>query len=311
MAATPWVLAADVGGTNCRLALYGDGGPERQDTLPTDARSFLVGVQAFLRETPIAGACVAVAGPVQDGCARLTNHHWTFDAGALTAALGAPVAVINDFAAATRGIATLGPGDSHRLSGPAPLHGGVVALGPGTGLGLGWMVPAGDDWHVAPTEGGHQDFAPHDAWEAELWARLHARHGHVSWERVLSGPGLVTLHDHAVFTGLAGLAAPSPALVASGPEPACVVARDRFARLLGHFAGDCALGHLPAGGVWLCGGVPPRLSTPGFDAAVVQGFLDKGRFSGLLEGIPLSLVTADDLGLRGAAATARGRLTPQ
>ncbi len=309
MPAPPTVLAADVGGTNCRLALFEGTQALRSRTVPTTTGTFLDAVQGFVGPTGIGAACVAVAGPVVQGRATLTNHSWTFDERRLSRALGTPVTVINDFSAATRGVPTLGPGDARSLAGPAPdPSGAVVALGPGTGLGLGWMVPTGDGWHVAASEGGHQDLAPHDPWEADLWRWLHDRHGHVSWERVLCGKGLVALHDFAVRQGLAGLPTPTPAAIGTSPAPACAEARQRFGRLLGHFAGNCALAHLPAGGVWICGGIPPRLSQPAFDASVADAFVDKGRFSGLLAGIPLALVTVDDLGLRGAAATARGNV---
>ncbi len=300
-----------MGGTNCRLALFEGSALARAETVPTGGPGFAAAARGFVGRGALDAACVAVAGPVAGGRATLTNHHEAFDAAELSALLGAPTHVINDFQAATRGLAELGPAGARRLCCPEPDPRGVtVAVGPGTGLGMGWMVPIPGGWHVNPTEGGHQDLAPHDPWEAALWGWLHDRHGHVSWERVLCGPGLVTLHDFAVSdSGLEGLTEPSPAMVGSSPAPACVEARLRFAALLGHFAGNCALSHLPRGGVWLCGGIPPRLSSRSFDAALVAGWRDKGRFAALVEGIPLSLVTDSELGLRGAAAWARGRLS--
>jgi glucokinase len=268
-------------------------------------------IQAFLGSVQVDAACVAVAGTVQGRSAKLTHHTWVFDGPALEARLHCPVRLVNDFQAATRGVVELAPGDHKVLSGPAPVpEACVVALGPGTGLGVGFMVPSPLGWQVKATEGGHQDLAPNNPWEADLWAWLRAEHGHVSWERVLSGPGLVALHDFATSRGLAGLADPTPQAVGSGSAPACKEARTRFAHLLGHFAGNCALAHLPLGGVWICGGITPRLSNPGFDACLVQAFLAKGRFEPVLMRIPVALVTAPDLGLRGALAFARGLLRP-
>jgi len=312
MSPTLPLLAAAVGGAPCRLALFEGSEPVEQVSLPTAGASFAEAARGWLDGRALAAAAIAVAGPVAGGRAVLTNQGQSFDQRALSDALRCPVVLVNDFQAATRGVVTLDEGGHVVLAGPRPeLRAPVAALGPGTGLGVGWMVPLpGGDWHVAPTEGGHQDLAPNDPWEAALWAWLRDRHGHVSWERVLSGAGLVALHDFAVHQGLDGVARPTPPRVGSGTEPACIEARDRFAHLLGHFAGNVALALLPRGGVWICGGVVPRIRDAGFDRAVAAAFVAKGRFSELLAGIPLRRVTDPDLGLRGAAAFAAGLPPP-
>ena len=205
MSAPPLFLAADVGGTNCRLALQQGDRITSQATFTTDNRSFEEVVRSFLGDQVPSAACVAVAGPVKSGRARMTHHSWAFDEVALCAALGCPTLLVNDFQAATRGVVSLGPDQLRTLSGPPPDSlGTVVALGPGTGLGVGWMVHTATGWLVSASEGGHQDLAPNNPREAALWAWLHDRHDHVSWERVLSGPGLVTLHDFSVLQGHAG-----------------------------------------------------------------------------------------------------------
>lgn len=289
------VLAGDIGGTNCRLALFVGTSVVRQVVVPTEGSGVLGPLRSFLSGERVAAACLAVAGPVVDGHATLTNHRWSFHADELAEALGCPTRVVNDFHAAARGVRTLGPESWTSLNGIEPSSGVSVVLGPGTGLGQALLL---EDGQVLPGEGGHVDFAPANETQLRLWRHLHERHGHVSVERVLSGRGLVDLHAFFRSEGLEGPVPSLPSDVSMASDAASAAARACFVSVLGARAGDLALELLPAGGVWICGGIPPRLDLHG----VVEAFTHKGRFSELVARIPLCLVTEPRLGLLGAAA---------
>ena len=298
------VLAADIGGTNCRLALFEQGRLVDRGRFPTAGPGLAEVALGFLAGRGIDGAGIAVAGPVAEGRARLTNHHWSFDERELGEELDAPAVLLNDFGAAVRGIPALPDRGWRHLAGPAPDRlATVVAVGPGTGLGQASLVRAAGTWTILPGEAGHADLAPGCLHDLTTWRSLHARHGHVSWERVLSGPGLLALHEARRAAGLAGDPATHPADVTSGTDPAARAAVGDFLRLLGAFAGNAALTFVPRGGVWLCGGIVPRLADR--LGTVVEAFVDKGRLRHVVEGVPLAVVHDDDLGLHGAAAAAR------
>jgi len=283
-------------------------------------------------------ACIGMAGPVAGRRARLTNLPWALDADAIAVASGiARVELVNDFVAAAAGIAGLAPDATRVLQAGAPQADGVrVVLGAGTGLGVATLVPRGRDWRVIAGEGGHVGFAPRDALDLALWQALHARDPRVTVERLVSGPGLVAIY--ALLRERRGASVPDPLL--GTPEPAAsiasvalaaagasgtggptaappdathaagdvaddaVAALDRFATLYGAFAGDLALLSLPRGGVFVAGGIAPRV----FDARRVECFMaafrDKGGHAPLASAIPVRLVTDPSLGVRGAAALA-------
>ncbi|HJN75191.1 MAG TPA: glucokinase [Myxococcota bacterium] len=291
------LLAGDIGGTNCRLALFADGRLLRRQIADTEGAGVLGPLRRFVGDDDISGACLAVAGPVVDGHATLTNHRWSFHADELAEALGCPARVVNDFHAAARGVRALGPDGWRSLNGVDPEPGVAVVLGPGTGLGQALLLA---DDSVVPGEGGHADFAPNSEEQLRLWRHLSERHGHVSLERVLSGQGLLDLHAFFRNEGLGGPVPSSPTEVSIGDDDAAIAARRCFVEVLGAQAGNLALQFLPAGGVWLCGGIPPRLDLQG----VVEAFTHKGRFSERIERVPLCLVTDPRLGLLGAAALA-------
>jgi glucokinase len=297
------VLAADIGGTNCRTAVFDGRELVRRRQVPTAGHSAASALVAATEGLSLRAACLAVAGPVDQGRARLTNHHWSFDERELSRALGCPVRLVNDFHAAARGVPELGPQGWRALNDVAIEPGPIAVLGPGTGLGQALLLPTPEgDWQALPGEGGHVDFAPNDAEQAALWAWLHERHnGHVSVERVLSGPGLLDLHRFHRARGLTGPQLELPEQVGRGSDEASRAAVRTFVRVLGARAGSVALQVLPAGGVWICGGITPRLPLEGLTLA----WLQKGRFEELLRRIPLRLVTDPDLGLLGAAALAR------
>lgn len=297
------VLAADIGGTNTRVQIFE--GSERVDTLriPTAGPSLVQALQPYRASfLGLDGAVLAVAGPVQQHTARLTNHPWSLDAHRLGAELGCPVTLVNDFEAAAIGVDKLGTGHAEQLSGPAPdPRAMAVVLGPGTGLGQAILLP-GDPRVVHATEGGHVDLAPNTPQECRIWEWLHAIHGHVSAERVLSGPGLLALqHFFAKEMGTQPLE--RPAQVSASSEPASQAAMTHFARILGAHAGNMALALNPSGGVWIAGGIAPRLDL--VSLGTVGAFHDKGRLSSACAKVPLMVVHNADTGLVGAGTLAQ------
>jgi glucokinase len=329
------VLAGDIGGTNSRLALYEDGKAIFERTYPSAQQPSLeAAVQQFLKEASgqlgargrPPRACLAVAGPVEDGTARITNLPWSVDQRTLAAKTGmSSVRLVNDFEAAASGIPLLQSHDLLPLGGEAPHpKGPVVVTGPGTGLGtsfLFWSEPAGG-YQVVASEGGHADFAPTSPIEHGLASALAARYqGHVSVERVLSGPGL-----RDIFSFLRDdpanrrLAAPETlaALERGDEDPAAVIVHQAVARrdplslltvhlflsVLGAHVGNLALTVLATGGVYIAGGIAPRLTTLLADSPLRESFEAKGRMKKLLTGVPIFVVTQRELGLLGAAAIA-------
>ncbi len=297
------VLAADIGGTNCRVAVYDGRGLLLRRSLPSSGRGVIPTLRAICEEHPPRSACLAVAGPVHQGRASLTNQRGRFDERELSQVLGCPVRVVNDFHAAARGVPELPPRGWRALNDASVEPGPLAVLGPGTGLGQALLLPTPDgDWRALPGEGGHVDFAPNDLEQAALWTWLHLRYGgHVSAERVLSGPGLLDLQIFHRERGLEGPELSSPSQVSEAQDPASQAAVRTFVRVLGARAACVALQLLPAGGVWISGGITPRLPLDG----LLPAWLDKGRFEPLVRRVPLRLVTDPDLGLLGAAALAR------
>ncbi|MBX3707642.1 MAG: glucokinase [Pseudomonadales bacterium] len=302
-------LVADIGATHTRMALAGPNGrlgpPVRLRTGEhADAVDLLRAGLALLAGATPAGCCLAIAGPVVDGVGRLTNGRLEFDQARLGRELGAPVRVVNDFHALARGLPALR--DLHQLGGGAPAHGVKAVLGPGSGLGMGVLVPHGAGWLVLPSEGGHADLAPGTPLEAELVQLLQFEHGHVSWETVLCGPGLVNLYR--AMCRLWGTE-PEPAtpewITQTGvdaAQPICHQTLEVFFGLLGSAAGNLAVTVCARGGVYLAGGILPQLA--GFAAAspLRRRFEERGNMSALVRDIPLYLIRDPDPGLVGALA---------
>lgn len=307
------ILAGDVGGTNTRLALFeGERLVARIDH-PSVALDGLAGaIRTFLEAQgarPAAG-CIGVAGPVRRGRARLTNLEWHVDAVELTAALGFPVRLINDFHAQAAAVAALAPDDVEQIGGGAPEPDAPVAVvGPGTGLGEAIVIPLpGGGRHVLPTEGGHARYAPRDEREIGLLRFLWEQYPeHVSVERVLSGPGLVAIYDYLRgdrprHPDMARLdpAAVVTRLALEGACPICDEALDIFVGVLGDEAANLALKCNAAGGVYVAGGIAPRLVTLLRDGRLREAFVEKGRFRRWLEAVPLYVIVHPDPGLLGA-----------
>ncbi len=324
---TKLVLAGDIGGTKTllQLAEFEAGAlrprrivrAHRFDSAAYDGLASMV--REFLGDdcSPRLQACFGVAGPVAGGLqrqtAQLTNLPWQLDSVALTAELGVgTVRLVNDFAAVGYGIEALVPDDVQVLQERSP-RGDTprVVLGAGTGLGVALLLPCNDGYSIVPTEGGHTDFAPADPLQEGLLAFLRAELGHVSWERLVSGPGLVSIYryllsrDGADPAGDPLLQAPDRAAAIAGSEtPRARAALDLFVSLYGAFAGNVALMTLAYGGVYLAGGIAPKLLPHLQQGTFARTFADKGRMRPVLEAMPVYVVTNPQAGLLGALLAA-------
>lgn len=326
------ILAGDVGGTKTALALFVASPAElRPVAEATYASGSAPGLEPLLRHfladhgaPAVTAACFGVAGPVLDGRTTPTNLPWTIDARVLAAVIpGARVRLVNDLEATAWGILALGPGDLAVLQ-PGRAHGGNLAvIAAGTGLGEALIVRDGPRHVVVATEGGHADFAPRGPRQAALLAFLEAEVGQVSVERVLSGPGLVNLYRFARATRnatepawlTARLASGDPAAVIfeaalSGADAACVEAVEVFVAIYGAEAANLALKGLALGGVYVAGGIAPRIRARLEDGAFVRAFRDKGRFAALMGDIAVRLVLEPRAALLGAARLAARTLSP-
>ena len=317
MAAAGPTLLADIGGTNARLALLHDdhGVTDVARLAVADFAEPLSAFRTYLDRhsgaTPPVAAIIAVAGPVEGNRARLTNGAWSLEAGELASDLGlSRVRLVNDYEALARALPYLGLDDLAPVGGGHPAaDASMLVLGPGTGLGVGAFLPNPEGGGRAVVgEGGHATLAAGDHREAALIARLRAEFGHVSAERVLSGPGLVNLAR--AIAAEDGLGAPpqTPEAVTeaavSGACPACVAALEAFWRMLGGFAGDLALVFGARGGVYLAGGIAPRFADVLRASDFRARFEDKGRFRQYLEAVPSYVVVHPDPAFLGLAALA-------
>ncbi len=301
------ILAGDVGGTNTRLRAvdargqivreqnYGSGAWGTFDDL---LRDFLQGI-----EGPIDAASFAVAGPVWEGRAEITNLHWLMESAALASAFSiGRVSLINDFHAVALGVPLLAEADLISLQrGSRDKSRPIAILGAGTGLGEAFIV----NGEVVDTEGGHGDFAPQTEEQARFFLYLHERHGHVSWERVVSGIGLVNMFTF--FGGEEIDAAEIARLAEQGDERARRTVA-MFVDTYGAEAGNMALRVLARGGVFLAGGIAAKNVSWFNDGAFIEAFRRKGRFRELMESIPVDLIAREDAGLAGAAEAARRSL---
>lgn len=309
------ILAADIGGTKTLLALANEAGTillERRFA-SNDYPDFDAVLDAFLGEArasghtgPIRSAAFGVAGPVEGNRAQLTYLPWFLDGAALAERHGlGRVRLANDFEAVASAIPGLGPEQFSTLQAGQPLAGApIVVLGAGTGLGVASLVWHGESYKVIPGEGGHMGFAPADEEQAGLWRHLWADLGRVTAETAISGPGLSRIHRY--LGGGSLLADPAHVFALSQTEDE--LARrsvDLFLRCYGAFAGDLALMLMARGGVYLAGGIAPKL-LPRF---VVAGFLEafgaKGCHAHIAATMPVHVVTEERLGLLGALSMAK------
>lgn len=324
MAAT--ILAGDVGGTKIHLGLYRAAGgaptPLTDRVYATrDCSNLEAAVADFVGgQERVAAACFGVPGPVFEGVSRPVNIAWEIREASLSALLHrAPARLLNDLEATAWGTLHLGDAEQVVLQpgrarqGPA----NVAVIAAGTGLGEAGMVLTRGGWHVVASEGGHADFAPRGE-EQELLLRFLSREfDHVSFERVLSGPGLHNIYRFVVSR----TSSPQPAWLVerlrtadpsavigevgvTGGEPGCVRALEIFAAIYGAEAANLALKYFALGGVYVCGGIAPKILPVLRDGTFVRAFLDKGRLRSTLELIPVRVSLNENVGLIGAALVA-------
>ncbi|HEX7476485.1 MAG TPA: glucokinase [Polyangiales bacterium] len=320
------ILAGDLGGTKTALGLYERGGAGEHRLLArrvyasTEHHSLEQVLAAFLGEghAPLDAAAFGVAGPVVAGRATITNLPWMVSAAQLQVLLGCNVALVNDFHAVALGVTQLADHELHVLQQGRKARGEPFAvIGAGTGLGEAIGVPTPQGICILAGEGGHCDFAPRDELEIRLLRYLAARHGRVSVERVVSGLGLTALYDFVVADGQAKdnpatrrrfehepVGAVIAELACDGGDPAAAAALALFVSLYGAQAGNLALTVLPQGGLFVAGGIAPKLVKQLADGAFLASFLAKGRMSKILETIHVAVVLQADVGLLGARAQA-------
>jgi glucokinase len=313
-------LVADIGGTYARFTLETAPGVfERAATLRcADHADFHAAVSAYLKTLPtdrIAHAAVAIANPVEGDEVRMTNYHWQFSIEAMREKLGFDtLVVVNDFTALAMALPRLGLRDRRQVGGGQARERSVVGiLGSGSGLGVSGLIPADDGWIALGTEGGHTSFSPRDERELAIlhfaWKQL----PHVSFERLLSGPGLELIYralaERAGTRAAKGLSAPEitrRALASS--DAVCVDTLDAFCAMLGTAAANLAVTLGALGGIYIGGGIVPRLGDTFDRSRFRQRFEDKGRFSAYLAQIPTWVITAENATFHGVSAILAAQL---
>ncbi len=325
------VLAGDLGGTKTLLQIADIDGRDYQvlheQRLENRHYSELLPlIQDFLHASPVASgiehACIAVAGPISTTAtgqyAKVTNLPWHIDAQPLAAALNIPrLSLINDFQAVGYGIEALAADDIAVLqTGQPQPHAPRMIIGAGTGLGVGQMIWLDERYEVIPSEGGHADFAPVDEPQIGLLRYMRRHYAHVSCDRILSGPGLAHIYSFLHETAGASPAElekimrhadPAAAISASadtGDDPLARAALDMFVSIYGAQAGNLALINLAFGGVYVAGGIAPKILSHITSGAFMREFANKGRMSALLGGMPVYVITNPKVGLMGAALAA-------
>lgn len=309
-------LLADIGGTNARFAWQaGPGAPiEAVHTLACSAHGSLSdALLSYLQHTGRAmpPACaIAIANPVVGDRVAMTNHHWAFSIAELRAQLGLQeLLVINDFTALALALPSLDAQHLRQVGGTSPQPGWAIGLiGPGTGLGVSGLMPDGrGGWLPVQGEGGHATLGATTARERAVLEFLAARHGHVSAERAVSGQGLVDIHRALAAIDSPGSdeppssAAEITTAALDGRDARCSEALDLFCAFLGIAAGNLALMLGAKGGVYIGGGIVPRLGDRFFESRFRERFEAKGRFRGYLQAIPTALITDTLAALTGAA----------
>lgn len=320
------LLAGDIGGTKTNLAVFAkESGWQKPLAEATFPSAHYPGLEALVEEFqnqhhfPIECASFGVAGPVVNGRATITNLPWVLEEQHLQRVLHIPaVHLLNDLSAIAHGVPYLQTEDLHVLNAGHAIKGGAMAvIAPGTGLGEAFLTWEKDRYHAHTSEGGHADFAPADELQLELLRYLQLRYAHVSFERVCSGKGLPNIYAFLKETDraqeppwlaeqLAQARDITPIIVENALDRGraceiCTLTLDLFVAILGAEAGNLALKVLATGGVYLGGGIPPRILPFLSEGRFTQAFLRKGRMSDVLIPIPVSVVLNPNIALLGAA----------
>jgi len=324
------VLAGDIGATNTRLAIA----EIKENELKVLAQQNYKGIEypnlttiirAFLDTSGDSSRvfhslCLAVAGPIEQDMVKVTNLPWTISKSELSEDLKIEkVALINDFQAVGYGVDTLLPGkDLYTLQHGKPVcHGVRTLMGAGTGLGVGFMFWDGKQYIVSPSEGGHINFGPNDDVQAGLLYYLRRKYHRVSCERLLSGKGIQNIYsyfrDQEIDEENAELRVAmhrgDPSALISEyaikyKDPIAMRAIDTFVRIYGSMAGDLGYMFLPHGGLYIAGGIAPKLLDQFTDGRFMSAYCDKGRLFKILQELPVHIVLNNETGLRGAAVFA-------
>jgi glucokinase len=320
------VLAGDIGGTKTRLAVCEVSGthirtltersyPSQQYAALEEVIDVFLDTHAHYPES----ACFGVAGPVRDAESRITNLPWHISAAAIANRFQLRrTTLLNDLEATAWGIQAIGEQDFHTLNpGKAHSTGNAAVIAAGTGLGEAGLCRTGDRMVPFGTEGGHTDFSPGSELEIELLRYLQARYAHVSWERVVSGPGLVTLHEFLCLHQATPIpdwlktemqsgdqAAAITRAAQDGRDTQCLAALELFVHLYGVEAGNLALKIMATGGCYIGGGIAPKILPQMTGGIFMAAFCAKGRMQPLLEQMPVRVILNDRTALFGPALVA-------
>lgn len=321
------ILAGDIGGSKTNLAVFTASGEEVRSKMyrSRNYSSLLPLLRDFLADEVITSACLGIAGPVLKNRVRTPNLPWEVDGDEMARQTGLPaLALINDLVATAEGIPSLEPEDLKDLNpGAQPGSGNAALIAPGTGLGMAIIDRGKGAWRSFPSEGGHQNFAPANEEQIRLLEFLRREFNHVSVERVVSGPSLGRIYRFLTepggeFEGEAAVtiaggdpAAEIVAAALAGSCPACVRTLDVFLACFGNAAANLALVSLATGGLFIGGGMAPRLGAALEDGTFLKAFTAKGRLGPVLEKIPVRLIRNPRTAVLGAARCALRLLEAQ
>ena len=318
-----FILAGDIGGTKTHMGLFQPGKHRPvlkiMETFPSSNSSSLESIINQFMNThriPIRNACFGIAGPVMNGRCSATNLPWTISEDRIKKRFKwQHVSLINDLTATAFAVSILNSREMRSLNrARIKSRQNIGLIAPGTGLGQAILVMKDSGFVTVASEGGHADFAPNNETEALLWQHLHNRFGHVSLERVISGPGLYNIYAWLISSGRYRETArlsqkvkkQDPAKIISetalkDKDPLCVETLNMFVSILGAAAGNLALTGMTTGGVYLGGGIPPKIMPFLKKSRFIKAFQDKGRFRELLKNISVKVIINDRAALLGAA----------
>ena len=324
------VLAGDIGGTKTSLGLFFKGKerpvPKVIETFPSQNTP---GLEHIIRQfldihpVPVTHACFGIAGPVVNGKSKTTNLPWSISEDRIKQQFNFHhVRLVNDLTATAMAIPLMKKDEFFSLNQAGSIKNRNLALiAPGTGMGKAMLIYQNGRYLAIPSEGGHADFAPNNEAEMKLWRYLHRHYGHVSIERVVSGSGLVNIYNWLKDSGrLNGpkwlkqkrkkmdLAKAITEAALARENPGCVEALNIFVSIFGAVAGNLALTGMTTGGVYLGGGIPPKILSKLKEDIFMEAFTNKGRFKGFLEKIPVKVVLNDKAALIGAAYCAANKI---